>query len=581
MSRKSPPIFSRKNRTGHTKRDWNARDNVRTRLIAALLVIVTGLSTCYGENSGPLPSDLVYHAGRRPWGDSFLPKSGPSARRLQFVDVSRLKPDARIALACLQGLTSRRQPCLWLNVSAQDRFWLDWHVSKGHFDGYDEVADWKTLFKQFADAFRGAVIPDAKLYRGDLLAANVAACEDLIVVTPELAKDLGLPVTVDLRGRFTTFADGLEWLWVTYKDRLNHHLCDYVYPPWLAKGAFAYSLQWRAPMIWIAGRVDAAQTGTDMARETKLVAGIFAQLAPNTAVIGFPAGGKGIGPGEVNGVALASRYAHPLVCTNYLANACITSAVVIPKLEQPRQAPAPPLERDKIYIALNVSDGDNQNCWLAFYKERYFEQKRFGEFPLAFGMGPPILDLQPGRAQWYFEHAKPNTEFIADVSGIGYMHPDDYGSAFTAPDVVLDGFLDWTRCYMERLGMRTVRPVKGEDAVLARFARQIPRMHSIFADMGRYSGRSGIENLTRALPSGMPLFRSVTSWRYGKEGMLKEIREQVGKSRPALVNGFVHCWTFNDLKILAGIYDARDKDMVFVTPTQLAELYRQARQRGW
>lgn len=521
-----------------------------------------------------LPGDLAYWVTTRPWGDTYLPKSCPPARRLQLVDVSRLKPAERIALACLQGLTSRKQPCIWLSASDHDRFWLDWHVAKHHVDGYDLVADWKTLFKQHAAAVQGAVIPDPALYRSDLLAANVAACEDLIIATPELARELDLPMKVDLRGRFRGYADGLEWLWANYRDRLNHHLSDFVHPSWLATGAFAYSLQWRAPMLWIAGPIDAAEPGADMFREKRTVGQIFAQLATNTPVIGFPGASEGVGAGEVNGVSLASRYAHPLVCTNYLANACVTSGVVVERLQQPRQAPAPALERDKIYIALNVSDGDNQNCWLAFSKDCYFDRKRFGEFPLAFGMGPPILDLQPGRAQWYFEHANGNIEFIADVSGVGYMHPDRFGTAYTQPQAVFDGFLDWTRRYMDRLGMRTVRPVHGEDDVLARYALRIPEMHSIFADMGRYSGRSGIANLTYLLPSGMPVFRSVTSWRYGKEGMLREIREQVGSTRPALVNAFVHCWTFNNLETLAAIYDARDKDMVFVTPTQLAELFR-------
>jgi hypothetical protein len=78
----------------------------------------------------------------------------------------------------------------------------------------------------------------------------------------------------------------------------------------------------------------------------------------------------------------------------------------------------------------------------------------------------------------------------------------------------------------------------------------------------------------------MPVFRSVTSWRYGKEGFLKEVREQVGSKRPAFVNGFVHCWTFGPDE-LALIYEQRDADMVFVTPSQLAALYRQAREKGW
>jgi hypothetical protein len=39
------------------------------------------------------------------------------------------------------------------------------------------------------------------------------------------------------------------------------------------------------------------------------------------------------------------------------------------------------------------------------------------------------------------------------------------------------------------------------------------------------------------------------------------------------VNGFVHCWTF-DMDAIAKIHADRDPDMVFVTPSQLAALYR-------
>jgi hypothetical protein len=74
----------------------------------------------------------------------------------------------------------------------------------------------------------------------------------------------------------------------------------------------------------------------------------------------------------------------------------------------------------------------------------------------------------------------------------------------------------------------------------------------------------------------MPVFRAVTSWRYGKEGFLQEVREQAGAQRPAFVNGFVHCWTFG-MDDLARIYEQRDADMVFVTPSQLAQHYREAK----
>jgi predicted XRE-type DNA-binding protein len=142
---------------------------------------------------GPLPENLPYRTTPRPWGDTYLPKSVPPARRLLVVDVSKLGAPERIALTCLQGLTSRKQPRIWLIRQEEDRVWLDWHREKRHIDGYDAVPDWKALFKQFRSAYKGAVIADAALYRGDLLAANVAACEDLILCTPELAKQLGIP----------------------------------------------------------------------------------------------------------------------------------------------------------------------------------------------------------------------------------------------------------------------------------------------------------------------------------------------------------------------------------------------------
>jgi hypothetical protein len=255
------------------------------------------------------------------------------------------------------------------------------------------------------------------------------------------------------------------------------------------------------------------------------------------------------------------------------------SGVRMDRMTQPKQAAEPALAKNSIYIALVMSDGDNQNTWLALFKN-YFIDPSFGRFPLAFGMGPPIRELMPAVAQWYYEHASPRTEFIADVSGVAYISPNNYGRAYVDRDRVFGGFLDWTSREMQAMGMRAARTVGGDDDVLARYERALPFCHSIFADMGRYSGRKGIDQLTYSLPGGMPAFRAVTGWDYGKTGFLREVREQVGTHRPAFVNGFVHCWTFGPEEV-ARIYDQRDPDMVFVTPTQLAALYREAKACGW
>jgi GxGYxYP putative glycoside hydrolase C-terminal domain/GxGYxY sequence motif in domain of unknown function N-terminal len=527
----------------------------------------------------PLPGNLPYAVTPRPWGDTYLPKSKPPARQLLVVNVERLSSEERIAITCLQGLTSRTQPQIWVLRRPEDQNWLDWHKQKGYIDGYTVVTNWPDLFKQFSSVCKGAIIPDPKLYRGNVLAVNVAECEDLIVATPELAQKLGLPVKIDLRNRFQSYVEGMRWVWMNYKSRLSHHLCRFMYPWLMADCTFAYDYQWHSVMFWIVGPVDEVQPGADRFAERRLMAEIFSEMDPNVAVLGYPYAGEGVGIGEGDGVALGSRYGKGLVCSDFLGNTCVMSGVRIDRLTQPQQPPTPPLDKNSIYIALIMSDGDNENTWMAFFLQ-YFYHPSFGKFPLTFGMGPAIQDLMPAVAQWYYEHASPQTEFIADVSGVAYIQPENYGLAYADHDRVLEGFLDWTARTMQPMGMRTVRTVEGNDDILGRYAKTLPFCHSIFADMGRYSGREGIDQLTYSLPDGMPVFRAVTSWRNGRDGFLREVREQVGSHRPAFVNGFVHCWTFSS-DDLARIYEQRDPNMVFVTPAQLATLYRQAKDKDW
>ena len=276
-----------------------------------------------------------------------------------------------------------------------------------------------------------------------------------------------------------------------------------------------------------------------------------------------------------------SRYAPPVGLLRYPAKHLRDQRCLpLDRLEQPAAPAPPPIERDKIYVALVMSDGDNMNAWLAFFR-RYFEHPSFGKFPLAFGMGPAIRELMPGVAQWYFEHATPQNEFICDVSGVGYMQPTNYGLAYADREPAWTGFLQWTARMLPPLGMRTVRTVEGDDAQLARYAKEtLPFCHSLFLrTLGCYTGHHGIDNLTYTLPGGMPVFHAATTWRNYDGGPMAEVREQVGAKRPAFVNGFIHCWTFNPDDIARIVANA-DKDIVFVTPSQLAALYREAMKKN-
>jgi hypothetical protein len=520
-------------------------------------------------------NNLIPYNQPRPWGDTFLPKSKEPAKHILAVDLDTLRDDERIALACLQGLTSRKRPEIWLSLSNENGyFWLDVHKKQGYIDSFEYIQDWKSLFKKFAGSFKGGIIPDDKLYRGNIIAANAAACEDYIIVSGRLAQELGIEIKMDLRGKFNTYADGMSWVWDNYSDELSRHLCDVIHESRLANTAFAYDIQWKALMFWIAGPKDAVLPGADPIAETQVMERIFAETAPNTAMLGFPWNGEGVGLGEVGGTSFCGGFGKSLVCTDHLPNLCITSGVVTPPLKQQKQPPTPKLENDKIYIALVNSDGDNQNLWLVYFKN-YIESKYYGDFPFSFGMGPAIHDLQPAVAQWYYDNAAPTTEFISDVSGIGYMRPDDYAARFADKETVYKGFLDWTARYLKLMDMKTLRTVGGGDESLRAYIKSLGFMHSVFADMGRYSGFSGYENLTYTL-EGMPVFRCHTTWDRGSKGIIQDVRQQVGDHRPAFVNALAHCWSITSIDVAKRDFvDQMDKDMILVTPSQLADLYTQ------
>ena len=259
-----------------------------------------------GGRASAVPEGSRVHVPSRARGATpFCRNPRRPRRKLFVVDARQMPDDVRTALACLQGLTSRDEPSLWLRMSERDDFCMELHQKKGYFQPGETTTDWMSVFTRYRKAIKGIIITDPKLYRSELLAANIAACEDLIVASPQLApqlvRTLSVPVFLDLRGKFKTYSEGMKWVWDTYKDQLSHHLCYYVHPGWLKTGAFAYGLQWKAVLFWIAGPVDASEPGADIFQETSLMARILSEMEPNIPVLGFPYGGQGIGPRRTRG----------------------------------------------------------------------------------------------------------------------------------------------------------------------------------------------------------------------------------------------------------------------------------------
>ena len=77
--------------------------------------------------------------------------------------------------------------------------------------------------------------------------------------------------------------------------------------------------------------------------------------------------------------------------------------------------------------------------------------------------------MQPGVIEWYYSNAPRNTEFIADVSGAGYINPQYFGTSLDDKDAAWDRYLQWTQRLMEDMDLGSVRTVKGDDDMITRW----------------------------------------------------------------------------------------------------------------
>ncbi len=320
-----------------------------------------------------------------------------------------------------------------------------------------------------------------------------------------------------------------------------------------------------------------------MAGEKRQLEKLFAATPLMGVVRGFWWNGNGYGLGEGGGVKLGSEYGKVSVVSNYVHNFSVFSGVKLAKLRQ-QFAPPPKLNRSKVYLSLTISDGDNLNTWQDFF-QHWFKSPYHGKFAVGWGMGPTLIDVAPTLAKWYYQHAGPKDEFLADVSGLGYMYPSVWAKRIQHRRAALATFYHWTWRYMRKMDMKTLRPHQAfarnntmamQD--IAQAAALLPHVPFLMPDYG-WAGEKGYKLITYQLPSGQVVFRSATNWTLDKAReipyLVKQIRAHLGRTRPAFINVFIWNWG-NGMHRLYLLLKALGPNYVDVTPSQLNTLYREA-----
>ncbi len=527
--------------------------------------------------------NLVLPRVPRPY-PTFQPKMPPPARHLYVADIGNLPPDQQRLLVTLQGIVNRTQPRIYLVWGHNDEFWLRQMEKQGSTGKPIPVKNPLSLVKMFRTSIHGAVIPDPKVFDSPDIAVDVASLDNLVVATPQLAKQLHLPIRVDLRGKFKNDVAALRYLRLKLAPHMNPYLFLCLDPNELGDGAADQIIAARGITFWITGRNAQMEPGANMAGEKRQVEKLFAATPLGGVVRGFWWAGTGIGLGEGGGVQLGSEFGKVTVVSDSVRNLSVFSGVQIKSLKQ-KFSPAPKLNPSKFYISVTISDGDNMDTWENFF-QYWFKSPYHGKYAVGWGMGPSLIDVAPTLARWYYQHAGPNEEFLADVSGLGYIRPTDWAARLRHRNAAFRDFYHWTWHYMQRLDMKTLRTMQAwgrrklDAPTIAKIAADLPQVKYFMPDYG-WAGEKGYHRITYRLPSGQVVFRAGTNWTanaplvHEVPYLVRQIRDHMGKKRPRFLNVFICNWfmgphrLYRMLKMLGANY-------VDVTPSQLYTLYCEA-----
>lgn len=523
------------------------------------------------------PNNLPYKKSDRPYKDIF-PVSAAPADTVDYINVSASAPDVQLAMQTLQGLINREKPVLYLKTCPQDGFWMDWFKERKFIKNTKKYNDYKQLIAKYKNKIKGVVVTDPALASTKNIATMLAGVDNVIAVSPRLAKQLGLPIVHDLRGRWTNDADAYRWIMDNYWDKMNHNLAACLWPH--ANGVRDYLVQNKAFIFWIPGPIDGAKKTSAPEEQMKFVEELLGRLPANIPIMGYSYAGLDIGIGEGGGVGLMAEFGKYLVGSVSTANLSLHSGIKVPAFKQKKPHPMPKLKRDKTYITFVISDGDNIPVMTTVNWPQVWKNKKRGDFPVAWTISPASTLLIPGIMDYYYQTSTPNDIFMAAVSGVGYTYPIMYGLRYQPSDrqLVFNEFLEQTRYYMQAMDLVSINPSNVGSKEISRYAEIIPELTSIFADYGcvvkDYSAATGIT------ANNIPVFHAVTSWDPKGTGdqqidyIVSQIKDIEPDRKPAFMHVFICNW-FWDLPMIQKVIDKLGDDYVVVAPDHLAALCKQ------
>lgn len=473
---------------------------------------------------------------------SLVHRSAPPAKHMTVISVNRLPPEEATAFAILQGLVNRRQPRLFLVYDSEDAFWLDWLRQRGDVGEVEWIGRYDA-FRRYRDEIKGCIVADPELPATVNVATFLSGLLDSIVVSPELVDVFGLPIKMDLRGRWRRSIDACRWARDEYFPKASRRVLAHLNPH--ASRLRDYMAAFNVFTFFLTGTDD-----EEGRQELEFAGELFTQMGPNKPVLGWWGAygrGKPEGIREQRGVDLASEYGLVTVCMDWDGYCEGTSNLTVHSGTRAtlRQNPAPPppkLEAKKVYYALVRTDGDGTNFWRQEFLHRW-DDAQHGQIPVSWPIGPLGSEFIPDILDYFYTHATPKDLFMAAVSGLGYIHEEVYGQRLPV-ELRERSFAELCRLtgeYMQRMDLHHLHTYKTSSPTqVAQFAG-IAGLRGLFLNYKLQPGTTAAN--AAELVNGVPVFHSVTgsvqagSW----QEKIQQVRAQILELTPAARPAFLSC----------------------------------------
>lgn len=506
-----------------------------------------------------LPS-VLFSAGITWPADQFLPSFSTPAETLDLM--ARNNTDEEwVMFVTLKGLVNKTQPRIYSYTGGEEGqyTWLNDLGLK-----YATVADNWSLITKYRSAIKGIVAYNSAALDARNLATTVAALLDGIAVSSALVGKMtsapyDLPIIADLRGLATDNLGIYQYLHDNYWPQLNHRLLVCLNPGVHIGCIRDYASATSAAIVWLDPRV---------AGEKVLLDSFLADMPGGHGVT------LGWWPEEGSGITEASQYGLATCASDFSENLTVFSGMSRTVTIKP--IPPKPTLKNKIYVAMILSDGDNLQ-YLEHHMKTWWDQSIRGSFPLSWTVSPATLDAMPAVLNYYYRTATANDCFISGPSGIAYTYPN-----YWRDTVYLATFVKTTDNYMKRAGFHVVTI-----------------WNTILGGISDTTGNIFADNSTTILGiTGMKAGGQITVYRnklpgqalnatycYSQASTIMEITNACANwngSAPRFVSIQANPWqpTFQELVNAVASFKS-DTNMVFVRADTYFQLLREARGLPW